>query len=413
MKLFENLKSTLGEETVSELTKAFNESVEDAVKMRVGQKIQELEEKSKEFVDKKVSALVESKEKELVKEYEEKYKAYSSEIEDKLDSFLDSSITESISENIVEDVAKLQMYSPIVEKVLEAFKEHYSPIAPKDADTALADALKEKVELQKMLDKTLVDNKKLCAMSERAAVRVLFTDKTISLTKTQKQKIWEMVKDLDFDTVERKIDTMVSLVEDIDDGSDYSQSVGGVGDVSGSDDGMNDGDGENEGGEEEPKVTIEINKETWDSMEAIETPEGEEPTAQKKLVEFLLPYKVETEDAEDGTEGEYGESDEGNFEGGEGSEDGEGEPEEVVVVSFEVPESKIEELKAMFPEGDFGDLPEDVVDSLNEVFGNESEDGSEGNTEGDGSTDNGEVEGSGYTESHNKYSEWVRKWGRI
>ena len=411
MKLFENLKSTLGEETVSELTKAFNESVEDAVKMRMGQKIQELEEKSKEFVDKKVSALVESKEKELVKEYEEKYKAYSSEIEDKLDSFLDSSITESISENIVEDIAKLQMYSPIVEKVLEAFKEHYSPIAPKDADTALADALKEKVELQKMLDKTLVDNKKLCSMSERAAVRVLFTDKTIALTKTQKQKIWEMVKDLDFDTVERKIDTMVSLVEDIDDSSDYNNSVGGVGDVSGSDDAMKDGDEGSEEDNEEPKVSIEINKETWDSMEAIETPEGEEPTAQKKLVEFLSPYKVETEDAEGDGEGEYGEADENAFGGDEGTDDGEGEYEEPVVVTFEVPESKIEELKTMFPEGDFGDLPEDVVDALNEVFGNESEEGTEGGEEG--TEDNENVEGADYSESHNKYAEWSKKWGRI
>ena len=411
MKLFENLKSTLGEETVSELTKAFNESVDDAVKMRMGQKIQELEEKSKEFVDKKVSALVESKEKELVKEYEEKYKAYSTEIEDKLDSFLDSSITETISENIVEDVAKLQMYSPIVEKVLEAFKEHYSPIAPKDADTALADALKEKVELQKMLDKTLVDNKKLVAMSERAAVRVLFTEKTMALTKTQKQKIWEMVKDFDFDTVERKIDTMVSLVEDIDDGSGYDTSVGGVGDVSGSDDGIGDGSDGDDDGVEEPKVSIEINKETWDTMEAIEVPEGEEPTAQKKLVEFLSPYKVETEegveDGSDETEGGYSESDEGEFEGGEPEGDNE-ENIEPVVVTFEVPESKIEELKAMFPEGDFGDLPEDVVDVLNEVFGVESEDDSTEDGEG-----MGEPEGAGYTESHNKFSDWTKKWGRL
>ena len=411
MKLFENLKSTLGEETVSELTKAFNESVDDAVKMRMGQKIQELEEKSKEFVDKKVSALVESKEKELVKEYEEKYKAYSTEIEDKLDSFLDSSITETISENIVEDVAKLQMYSPIVEKVLEAFKEHYSPIAPKDADTALADALKEKVELQKMLDKTLVDNKKLVAMSERAAVRVLFTEKTMALTKTQKQKIWEMVKDFDFDTVERKIDTMVSLVEDIDDGSGYDPSVGGVGDVSGSDDGIGVGSDGADDGVEEPKVSIEINKETWDTMEAIEVPEGEEPTDQKKLVEFLSPYKVETEegveDGSDETEGGYSESDEGEFEGGEPEGDNE-ENIEPVVVTFEVPESKIEELKAMFPEGDFGDLPEDVVDVLNEVFGVESEDDSTEDGEG-----MGEPEGAGYTESHNKFSDWTKKWGRL
>ena len=63
MKLFENLKSALGEEAVEELQQKFHEAVEDGVKIKLGERVKQLEEKSEEFIEKKVASLVESKEK--------------------------------------------------------------------------------------------------------------------------------------------------------------------------------------------------------------------------------------------------------------------------------------------------------------------------------------------------------------
>ena len=146
MKLFENLKSALGEEAVEELQQKYHEAVEDGVKIKLGERVKQLEEKSEEFIEKKVASLVESKEKALLKEYEEKLKAYGEEVVANLDTFLESSIVETVSESVIEDVAKLQMYAPIVSDMIESFKTHFTPLAPKDSDTALADALKESSE---------------------------------------------------------------------------------------------------------------------------------------------------------------------------------------------------------------------------------------------------------------------------
>lgn len=399
MKLFENLKSSLGEETVAELAKTFNEAVEDGIKLKLGDRIKQLEEKSEVFVEKKVSSLLEAKEKELISEYEEKYNSYRSEIEGHLDSFLESAIVDTISESVIEDIAKLQMFSPIVADMMESFSKHYTPLAPKDADTALADALKESTELKKIVEKTLAENKKLVTMAERAAVRVLFTEKTQNLTKKQKLKIWEMVKDFDFDTAERKIGGMVSLIEEFSN-DDIDPSVGGS---AGSDDGIGDDLGDDMGGteDEEEVVVLDINKESWDAMVAVEVTDEENPPKSKALVDFLTPFMVEAE-VDEG----FGEADEGM-----GDDIGEDEP---VMVSFEIPESSIDELKEMFSEGDYGDIAEDVRAAIDVVIADE--DGMEDEGMGDEGDISAPPEGGDYTESARRrttkspLNEWASKW---
>jgi hypothetical protein len=404
MKLFENLKSSLGEDTVAELAKTFNEAVEDGIKIKLGDRIKQLEEKSEQFVEKKVSSLLEAKEKELISEYEEKYNSYRSEIEGHLDAFLESAIVDTISESVIEDVAKLQMFSPIVTDIMESFQKHYTPIAPKDADTALADAMKESADLKKIVEKTLTENKKLVTMAERAAVRVLFTEKTQNLTKKQKLKIWEMVKDFDFDTAERKIGGMVSLIEEFS-ADDNDPSIGGS---AGSDDGIGstDDDLDGVGDEDEVTVTIDINKESWDAMVSVEVTDEENPPKSKALVDFLTPYMVEAE----GGDGEFGESDEGLGDEGLGDE-GMG-VEEPAIVSFEVPESRIEELKAMFSEGDYGDIADDVREAIDMVI-------SDGEGDDDGIGDEGSdlppvddvpTESAKRKPVKSALTEWASKW---
>ena len=410
MKLFENLKSALGEEAVEELQQKFHEAVEDGVKIKLGERVKQLEEKSEEFIEKKVASLVESKEKALLKEYEEKLKAYGEEVVANLDTFLESSIVETVSESVIEDVAKLQMYAPIVSDMIESFKTHFTPLAPKDSDTALADALKESSELKKMLDKTMGGNRKLVSMTERAAIRVLFVEKTQGLTKSAKTKIWEMIQDMDFDTAERKIGGLVSMVEEFSVG-DEDNSIGGV---TGTED-STEGEFGADGSEDEPKTTLEISKESWDAMNAVQVEDEENPPKSKLFVDLVTPYIV-TEEGEEGDEGmgEYGENE--DF-GGEGSEDGmgdEGGEEEPVMVTFELPESVVEELKGMFVEDDYGDVPEDVQDSIRGVITDESEEGSEG---GEGTGDEG-IEGADYSESRtapkgDSLTEWHKKWAKV
>jgi hypothetical protein len=409
MKLFENLKSALGEEAVEELQQKFHEAVEDGVKIKLGERVKQLEEKSEEFIEKKVASLVESKEKALLKEYEEKLKAYGEEVVANLDTFLESSIVETVSESVIEDVAKLQMYAPIVSDMIESFKTHFTPLAPKDSDTALADALKESSELKKMLDKTMSENRKLVSMTERAAIRVLFVEKTQGLTKSAKTKIWEMIQDMDFDTAERKIGGLVSMVEEFSMG-DEDNSIGGV---TGTED-STEGEFGADGSEDEPKTTLEISKESWDAMNAVQVEDEENPPKSKLFVDLVTPYIV-TEEGEESDEGagEYGENEE--F-GDEGTEDGVGgeEGEEPVMVTFELPESVVEELKSMFAEDDFGDVPEDVQDSIRGVITDESEEGSEG---GEVTGEEG-IEGADYSESRtapkgDSLTEWHKKWAKV
>lgn len=390
-KLFEGLKSTLGEATVKELTTTFNEALEDGIKLKTAEKIKQLEEKSEEFVQKKVSSLMEAKERELIAEYETKHKEFGDYIIGNLDTFLESAVVDTISESVIEDVARVQMFAPIISDVMESFGKHYSPIAPKDADTALADALKESAELKKMLDKTLKENKKMVEMSERAAVRVMFTEKTQGLVKSAKEKIWEMVKDFDFETVERKIDGLVSLVEEFsNDGED--NSVGGVGGTSDDIDlsGMEGGeDDEGDGTEDEPTFPMTLPKSEFDAMVAIEVMDEEEdvPVA-KKVADMISAYVKEPE---------------------------EGEEVDEEIVNFEIPESVGRELKGMFTneEGEvdeeaFGEIGEEVKTAIVDFVGtipDEEDDGM--GDEGD----EGDDMGDGMDEPVvSPVTEWHKKW---
>lgn len=389
-KLFEGLTGTLGEATVKELTDTFNEALEDGIKLKTAERIKQLEEKSEEFVQKKVSSLMEAKERELINEYETKYKEFGDYIIGNLDTFLESAVVDTISESVIEDVARVQMYAPIVKDIMESFGKHYAPIAPKDADSALADALKESAELKKMIDKTMKENKKLVEMSERAAVRVLFTEKTQGLVKSAKVKIWEMVKDFDFDTVERKIDGLVSLVEEFSDVPD-DNSVGGVGGVSDDIDlsGMGD-DGTEDDIEDEPTIALTLSKAEFDSMVAIEVAEDEDAPVGKKIADMISSYVKESEEGEEVDE---------DF------------------VNFEIPESVGREIKSMFTTEDgeideeaFGDIGEEVKSAVIEFIGNvPDEDDGMGDGEGD-EGDEGDIGDDTGTEDVSPVTEWHKKW---
>jgi Arc/MetJ-type ribon-helix-helix transcriptional regulator len=159
---------------------------------------------------------------------------------------------------------------------------------------------------------------------------------------------------------------------------------------------------------------LEISKESWDAMNAVQVEDEENPPKSKLFVDLVTPYIV-TEEGEESDEGagEYGENEE--F-GDEGTEDGVGgeEGEEPVMVTFELPESVVEELKSMFAEDDFGDVPEDVQDSIRGVITDESEEGSEG---GEVTGEEG-IEGADYSESRtapkgDSLTEWHKKWAKV
>lgn len=390
-KLFEGLKSTLGEATVKELTTTFNEALEDGIKLKTAEKIKQLEEKSEEFVQKKVSSLMEAKERELIAEYETKHKEFGDYIIGNLDTFLESAVVDTISESVIEDVARVQMFSPIVSDILESFSKHYTPIAPKDADTALADALKESAELKKMLEKTMKENKKMVEMAERAAVRVLFTEKTQSLVKSAKEKIWEMVKDFDFETAERKIGGLVSLVEEFAEETP-DNSIGGVGGTSDDIDlsGMGDEGGEGDEGEDEPTFPMTLPKAEFDAMVAIEVMDEEEdvPVA-KKVADMISAYVKEPE---------------------------EGEEVDEEIVSFEIPESVGRELKGMFTneEGEvdeeaFGEIGEEVKTAIVDFVGTIPDEEDDGMGD-EGGEDDGMGDGMDEPEVVSPVTEWHNKW---
>lgn len=389
-KLFEKLKGSLGEDTVNEITQTFTEALEDGVRLRTAEKIKLLEEKSEEFVQKKVSSLMEAKEKQLIEEYETRYKEYADELTGHLDMFLESEVVDTISESIIEDVAKVQMYAPIIKDIMESFTKNYSPIAPKDQDSALADALKEKSELAKMYEKVMKENKKLSEMSERAAVRVLFTEKTQGMVKSAKVRIWEMIKDMDFDTADSKIGSLVSLVEEFSDPEDVS--IGGIG----GEDTMTDPDGDDDmgdvGDDEEVETTypITLPKADFDAMVDIEVLDDQEdvPMA-KQVADLISSYVVESED---------------------GVEDMEN-------VTLEIPESVAQELKIMFTteEGEideeaFGDIAEGVKSALVEFIDLVPSDDDGMGDEGDLGDDYGDDDGMGDMGDETPVTEWYQRW---
>jgi hypothetical protein len=228
MKIYDSLKDVLS----SEQLKAFKAEVKETISEAVLTKTLELEEKAEEYtelmVEKKVEELtvkaeeyiaiqLDEKSELLVADYDEKIEELETNVVESLDRFLDNEISENISDTLLESVAEQQALLPLVDGLKTLFEEHYVAIDT-DGSRMIAKAQNEKEDLEDQLSEALAQKIELSELAEKAATKLLVSEKTEDLTIGEQSKVKSFFEDKDFDEVSKKIDGYISLIsEDEDD----------------------------------------------------------------------------------------------------------------------------------------------------------------------------------------------------
>jgi len=216
-KITDKIKEILTAKDLKKFESAMDQLVADRVSDKVKLVEEELKKKysvmAEEYCQTEVAKMMKGEKAKLVEEYDVKLGSLEKKIVTKLDSFLEHVIVEQISEESIEKIAINEAMSPIVTGIKKLYKENFVEIES-DGAKAIQEGVNKITDLETQLSEAIAKNVESEERLEKTATYLLISDKTASLTETQKQRVVEMFKGKHFDEVKDKIDTFIGMVKE-------------------------------------------------------------------------------------------------------------------------------------------------------------------------------------------------------
>lgn len=215
MKKLDTSGDLITEETVNELTEIFNAAV-DVRATELKNKLKEEMTTEAEELKGEMTTEAEELRDEIITEAEE----YKNKLIDTLDTFLDETVNEFFEkyEDQIEDDIKLVFYENFFNHVKEGFEKHNFELNESDIDiiSSLKKELKRKDET--INEKTEeIYNLRDSVLKEQATV--MLNEKTKDMTDMEKSKLYGLLEDVDFSSVEeakKKVDLFIEKFNDVE-----------------------------------------------------------------------------------------------------------------------------------------------------------------------------------------------------
>jgi len=195
--------------------KLIEKAVSDLVSESVAAKEVEFKAKydliSEEFVATQLAEKEAELQTKLNEENAEWRKEFESGIIDKVDQFLDSQIDAKISDALLEDVAYLQIAKPIVESIKRVYEENH--IVIDSEGTKIIKEAKEEVEsLKEQLSESIATSMENEKLAKVAATKLLIKESVEGLSVEQTERVKTLFEGKDFEEVQAKIGTYVTML---------------------------------------------------------------------------------------------------------------------------------------------------------------------------------------------------------